>query len=1098
MTPKKGRKLPHDPNEEPTTPPPQEPLDGATKRRPEPSSPARPPAERGEEDGLEFDLDTGAEHTTAAPGVPGGSGAPEAGAAPTEAPETVPLGETDAGGTRAPVDPTEPLEPNAGDTLVRRLPAGQRPPSGRAGDSGREGHPDRSSDADRIDDSGRTAGSSDPGLATDDPTRVHGETLPAGRTLVPESDSGLDSRTRSSTSDSRSITPTAPLHRDAAGRPTGEGGPAEPTELFAGRFEVSRVLGEGGMGKVYLVRDHQIEGRKVALKVLRPRYSRNERFRKLFFKEIDAASRFVSENVVQVRDTGQMDDGKLFLTMDYVPGEDLRHLLRREKTLSERHALEVVRQMLAGLHSGHEQGFVHRDIKPGNVMMASRVPKTDDNPFGVGVRLLDFGIADLAAELEEGTSAGTPMYMSPEQAQGQRLDPRSDLFAVGLVLYEILAGRRPFEGETRDEVIQSVIDTNLVPAVNALENISPGLRKILRKALQKDRNKRFQSAQEFKHAVENSKAFREAQDVSPLMAGALVVMTGVAGFCGYSWWQASQRNSDLAEDVRGARAELIREQDRGDQLDRDLLQRDRELNEARRKETAAAEARKVEQGAREGIAELAGKYERDQVASLTMELKQLNDRVAEQKAEIDRLTGELEQVRGTQDVVAASNSDVGRHARLFDGVLDRWRNFGAQVALQYFDRERVRLDVFPATSFESIFLHDALSVGQQVDAIEAAVTEGQRFPVAPLSATGQALGRLDVEAFEVAANRSEWPRFKLPTESEAKPRLGSLRPLFEGLSTRLSALAAQREQFQSSEVEAIAAGPNDQLPARAWSYYQDFGELELVSQLLVRYVAHLRETVERDGKLLERPLSESAALEPWSQIALEHREALGPPAHELLVYWYAYQWWVAKADQLWPDDAPFAPSASAVPADGQPHDDWRALLALQYQLYRSLADGVAPFVQQFGSSWSYDDENHTWQRDELLESDGPGTWTVQRRFFYSVPGRLANPITLEIERAGDRIAFSNIRLDLRSSELPVGSWAPPPLDQLKAPKGTRAAPNREDLEHYWNDRGRGPYPCILVKSGDHIHWIQPGLGHVREQRGAEVGTLSREFVYFGH
>ncbi|MFT5155313.1 MAG: hypothetical protein ACI841_005324, partial [Planctomycetota bacterium] len=325
--------------------------------------------------------------------------------------------------------------------------------------------------------------------------------------------------------------------------------------LIAGRFEVLKTLGEGGMGKVYLVRDSQIEGRQVAMKLLRSRYSSNSQFRTLFFQEIRAAQNFVSENVVQVRDCGQMEDGKLFLTMDFVPGEDLSHLLKREKKITVRHALEITRQMLLGLHSGHEQGFIHRDIKPGNVILASQVPKTDENPMGVGVRLLDFGIAGLVEEMGEGMHAGTPSYMSPEQAKGQRLDPRSDLFAVGIVLFQMISGERPFTGKTKKEVTNSIIETNLSPIIRALDELPKPVRKLLEKALSKNRDKRYQSAIEFAEAIEDSSAYKLVGEVSPFVKLSLAAMTVVAGMAGGLLWKGQQELGSQEDRLEGLRTD---------------------------------------------------------------------------------------------------------------------------------------------------------------------------------------------------------------------------------------------------------------------------------------------------------------------------------------------------------------------------------------------------------------------------------------------------------------------------------------------------------------------------------------------------------------
>jgi serine/threonine protein kinase len=280
-----------------------------------------------------------------------------------------------------------------------------------------------------------------------------------------------------------------------------------PATVFGHRFEVVKQIGRGGMGEVFLVRDRQIESREVALKLVRSKYSRDARYRELFFQEIRSSQGFVSEHVVQVRDVGQLEDGQLFLTMDYVKGESLSRLLRREKVIQPRHALEITRQVLLGLSSGHERGLIHRDVKPSNIMLEGRAAKTESNPFGVKVGLLDFGLAALTEHVKEGRQPGTPQYMSPEQASGQRLDARSDLFAVGVLLYEMVSGQRPFEGATEDEITQSVIDTNLVPLIDSLDGVDKGLKRILRKALQKEREKRFPSAAEFISAIEKNNAF---------------------------------------------------------------------------------------------------------------------------------------------------------------------------------------------------------------------------------------------------------------------------------------------------------------------------------------------------------------------------------------------------------------------------------------------------------------------------------------------------------------------------------------------------------------------------------------------------------------
>ena len=221
-------------------------------------------------------------------------------------------------------------------------------------------------------------------------------------------------------------------------------------------------------------------------------------FRSLFFKEIRAAQGFVSEHAVQVRDCGQLPDERLFLTMDFVEGESLTQLLRREKTLMPRHALEIARQILLALSSGHEKASIHRDVKPSNVMLASRVPKTSENPHGVKVGLLDFGIASLTEEMEAGRGPGTPHYMSPEQAAAQSDggDHRTDIYSLGGVLYEMLTLQRPYSGDSAHEVITAIMHRDPPPLRRVDRRLPRELELVCSTAMARDVEDRYASAAE--------------------------------------------------------------------------------------------------------------------------------------------------------------------------------------------------------------------------------------------------------------------------------------------------------------------------------------------------------------------------------------------------------------------------------------------------------------------------------------------------------------------------------------------------------------------------------------------------------------------------
>ncbi|MFN7989605.1 MAG: protein kinase [Thermoanaerobaculia bacterium] len=228
-------------------------------------------------------------------------------------------------------------------------------------------------------------------------------------------------------------------------RPT-EAGPRVGAP-FAGRYDVLAVLGRGGMGAVYQVLDRELD-EEVALKVLTPEaFAEGTQAVQTLKQEIRLARKITHPNVVRTHDLGEAD-GVRFLTMEYVPGTTLRELLDRRGAVALAPGLQIAKQLCRGLGAVHEAGIIHRDIKPQNIMVL---------PNGV-VKLMDFGIASAAEGTNsaalDGQTVGTPYYMSPEQALGRDLDLRSDLYTVGVVLFELFAGQRPFPGKDAAEVMK--------------------------------------------------------------------------------------------------------------------------------------------------------------------------------------------------------------------------------------------------------------------------------------------------------------------------------------------------------------------------------------------------------------------------------------------------------------------------------------------------------------------------------------------------------------------------------------------------------------------------------------------------------------------
>jgi len=247
------------------------------------------------------------------------------------------------------------------------------------------------------------------------------------------------------TSATSAATVTAEAVRVAARGP-------RPGDSFAGRYDVLSVLGRGGMGSVYQVLDRELD-EEVALKVLTPEaFAEGTHAVQTLRQEIRLARKITHPNVVRTHDLGEAD-GVRFLTMEYVPGTTLREVLDRRGAVALAPGVQIAKQLCRGLGAVHEAGIIHRDIKPQNIMVL---------PNGV-VKLMDFGIAR-AAEGDEtsaldGQTVGTPYYMSPEQAMGRDLDARSDLYAVGVVLFELFTGQRPFPGRDAAAVMHQHVST---------------------------------------------------------------------------------------------------------------------------------------------------------------------------------------------------------------------------------------------------------------------------------------------------------------------------------------------------------------------------------------------------------------------------------------------------------------------------------------------------------------------------------------------------------------------------------------------------------------------------------------------------------------
>ncbi len=251
-----------------------------------------------------------------------------------------------------------------------------------------------------------------------------------------------------------------------------------------GRYAVVGRIGQGGMGMVYRGLDETLD-REVAVKTLTVEGTLDDESRQRFEIEAKAAARLQHSNIVTVYELGE-DRGVPFIAMELLPGTDLEALVRTPEAMLLQEKLEVMIQILRGLAFAHEHGIVHRDIKPSNIRLL------DDGT----AKILDFGIAKLGATsvTRTGMMVGTVYYMSPEQIRGKRLDGRSDVFSAGVILYELLSGRRPFTGNGSAEVLFKIVNEEPAPLPDDLGPATERLQEIVTRAVAKDRDKRYPSA----------------------------------------------------------------------------------------------------------------------------------------------------------------------------------------------------------------------------------------------------------------------------------------------------------------------------------------------------------------------------------------------------------------------------------------------------------------------------------------------------------------------------------------------------------------------------------------------------------------------------
>jgi tetratricopeptide (TPR) repeat protein len=275
---------------------------------------------------------------------------------------------------------------------------------------------------------------------------------------------------------------------------------------FAERFQIIEELGQGGMGKVYRALDKKLN-EEVALKLIKPEIASDKKVIERFRNELKTARKIVHKNVGRMYELME-DEGAHYITMEYVPGEDLKSFIRRSGQLAIGTSIRITQQVAEGLAEAHRLRVVHRDLKPSNIMIDKEG----------NARIMDFGIARslrAAGLTREGIVVGTPAYMSPEQARGKDVDQRTDIWSLGVVLYEMLTGQLPFKGENEQAVVHSILNDEQEPLKGLRSEVTLELGKIVEKALAKSLETRYANIDEMLADIQSFDKEYETKDLTP-------------------------------------------------------------------------------------------------------------------------------------------------------------------------------------------------------------------------------------------------------------------------------------------------------------------------------------------------------------------------------------------------------------------------------------------------------------------------------------------------------------------------------------------------------------------------------------------------------
>ncbi len=802
--------------------------------------------------------------------------------------------------------------------------------------------------------------------------------------------------------------------------------------LVAGRFELDSLLGSGPHGQVFRARDLRHQGRALALKRLYPAGTEGADFLPRLEQHLEELRALGHEGIVRPRAAGRDGEGRIYVAGDLVQGESLRALLDRRGALPPRHALEIARQVLSALEAGHARGLAHGAITAENVLLAGRIPWTEENPFGVGVRLADFGLAALLGRADA--------------------SPEHDLFDVGLLLAELATGTRLSSGSRDWPGIRATL-----PGAN--------LRGLLDRSLAPAPEGRFPSARAFRAAIEGSADWRPARSRAPARVERAAAVGALAlALVSFLLFLRERGRSVQASSGPHVAAEVAR-----------LAQALRSADEERGSlagELSALESERDELLAR-------SRAEEERGAELARRARELEQTVEERDSELAAARAALESRQQLPGTLEPSS----RACAAFDRLLERLESGDLEAARAVLEAARTE-PALQGLGFERRFLAGGLEAAERIE--EAARSQELWARAGGLTEARAALARAGAEreAFLLAAA----PWLELPLGARPQRRVDCER-WFEGLER------ARREQAQAIEPElsarwsALAGGPSD-VPREVLALARWFDDGRLAGYL-ERLAADLSARCEPGGRLELEPLRSAATLEQWGALASgdEAFLACGPGATEVLRFAFARRFaFPLDASEVLPPWS--CPEAPGPPGKG----GWREAQALRARALapRSAYPGGAGSSRLYRVRASGGEES--WILETVLDDppDSAGArWTIEQRFFDGA-GRASFQRLLTVERRGKLFFEQDVRrralVDLSWDGARVHAFEP----ELEGEVPERLGFPAGEVARFRSELARSPPRALVVEEDGSETWLAAELGLVRYRA---PDRIVRELVY---